>query len=132
MSSTVSPQPPWLVSTALVVPPLGPGLDPAPIAARLWELSRHPDVKALVLFGSRARGQASPRSDLDLMLVTDQKLPPEQERALWRHARALLRPTLPVDLDLLIVAGADAEEFKTSRWHVVGHAFREGKVLYAA
>ena len=132
MGAAVPPQPPWLVSQGLMVPDLGPGLDPAAITAGLGRLSQHPDVKALVLFGSRAAGRARPGSDLDLMLVTRQTLPAERERELWRHARALLRPGLPVDLDLLIVDGSAAEEFRGSRWHVVGFAFREGVVLYAA
>lgn len=131
MCAAVSSPSPWLVSTGLAVPDLGPGLDAAPITAGLAELSRHPDVKALVLFGSRAGGRAVASSDVDLMLVSDQKLPPERERQLWRHARTLLRPQLPVDLDLLIVDSAAAEELKDSRWHVVGYAFREGVVLYA-
>ena len=67
MNAAVPCQRAWLESTGLKAPDLGPGLNAVPIEAGLAELSRQPDVKALVLFGSRARGQAAPRSDLDLI-----------------------------------------------------------------
>ena len=48
---------------------LGPGLEAAEIREALAQLSRDPEVRALLLFGSRARGQARPTSDLDLLLI---------------------------------------------------------------
>ena len=89
-------------------------------------------VERVVLFGSRARGEAKPHSDLDLVVVVRGALTPELERQVWRRIRELLLPTLPVDLDLVIVAAAAAEKLGGSRWHVLGHAHRDGVVLYAA
>ena len=86
MGAAVPPPTSLAGEPGLMVPDLGPGLDPAAITAGLARLSQHPDVKALVLFGSRAAARARPGSDLDLMLVTRQKLPPERERELWRLA----------------------------------------------
>jgi len=37
--------------------------------------SRFPQVKKLILFGSVARGNAGPESDVDLLLLTDRTLP---------------------------------------------------------
>lgn len=37
--------------------------------------SRFPQVKKLILFGSAARGNAGPESDVDLLLLTDRTLP---------------------------------------------------------
>ena len=42
------------------------------------------------------------------------------------RARGLLRPVLPVDLDLLITDAATAAHWAGSRWHVLGHIHREG------
>jgi hypothetical protein len=50
-------------------PDLGPGLDDPRIAAALARLRLDPEAPALVVFGSRARGEASPCSDLDLLLI---------------------------------------------------------------
>jgi predicted nucleotidyltransferase len=113
------------------VPELGPGLDQPLIEERLASVVALPEVRALVLFGSRARGEAKPHSDLDLVVVVRGALTPELERQVWLRIRELLLPVLPVDLDLVIVAAA-AEKLRGSRWHVLGHAHREGVVLYAA
>ena len=110
---------------------LGPGLDDPRIAAALAELGRDPEAPALVLFGSRARGEARPSSDLDLLLLVAGALTPERERALRSRARALLMPLLPVDLDLLITDAATAAHWAGSRWHVLGHIHREGRPLHA-
>ena len=110
---------------------LGAGLDDPRIAAALAELGRDPEAPALVLFGSRARGEAHPSSDLDLLLILAGALTPERERALRSRARALLTPVLPVDLDLLITDAATAAHWAGSRWHVLGHIHREGRPLHA-
>ena len=110
---------------------LGAGLDDPRIAAALAELGRDPEASALVLFGSRARGEAHPSSDLDLLLILAGALTPERERALRSRARALLTPVLPVDLDLLITDAATAAHWAGSRWHVLGHIHREGRPLHA-
>jgi hypothetical protein len=47
------------------------------------------------------------------------------------RARGLLRPVLPVDLDLLITDAATAAHWAGSRWHVLGHIHREGRPLHA-
>ncbi|MFI0403500.1 MAG: nucleotidyltransferase domain-containing protein [Cyanobium sp.] len=49
-----------------------------------------------MLFGSRARGEARPGSDLGLLLIVAGSLTQERERALRSRARALLLPLLPV------------------------------------
>lgn len=41
-------------------------MDLAPIQALLETLQASPEVRRVILFGSRARGDASPRSDIDL------------------------------------------------------------------
>jgi predicted nucleotidyltransferase len=96
------------------------------------QLSRDPEVERMVLFGSRARGDARPGSDLDLLLILRGSLTRERERQVRQRARALLLPVLPADLDLLISDAATAEHWGGSRWHVLGHIQREGVSLDAA
>jgi hypothetical protein len=54
-----------------------------------WPQIHHP---ALVLFGSRAHGEARPSSDRDLLLIVAGALTPERERAL--RSRAIPRLAL--------------------------------------
>jgi predicted nucleotidyltransferase len=105
---------------------LGPGLEAAEIREALAQLRCEAEVRALVLFGSRARGQARPTSDLDLLLILHGSQTPERERRWRARARALLLPVLPVDLDLLISDAATVAHWAGSRWHVLGHVHREG------
>jgi len=112
--------------------PLGPGLEAPEIAAALARLRLDPDVQEIRLFGSRARGEARPGSDLDLLLILKGSLTAERERQLRARTRALLLPLLPVDLDLLISDAATTSHWAGSRWHVLGHIHREGVRLDGA
>ena len=111
---------------------LGPGLEATEIGAVLSQLSRDPEVERMVLFGSRARGDARPGSDLDLLVILRGSLTRERELQWRQRARALLLPVLPVDLDLLISDEATVGHWGGSRWHVLGHIQREGVPLDAA
>ncbi|MFM7269103.1 MAG: nucleotidyltransferase family protein [Cyanobium sp.] len=111
---------------------LGPGLEAPEISETLEALAQDPEVSQLILFGSRARGDARPESDLDLLLIAAGSLSQEREKQLRQRARGLLLPLLPVDLDLLISDAATASHWAGSRWHVLGHIHREGVPLDAA
>lgn len=85
------------------------------------------DPEQIILFGSRARGDAGPDSDVDLLVVMDID-GPKLEKCL--EIRGALRDFL-VPLDILVTS---PEEFAW-RKDVVGTiewpASREGRVLYA-
>ncbi len=124
---------PWRKPLALEsAPDLGPGLDPQRSGEALARLCAEPDVQAVIAFGSRARGEARPDSDLDLAVIVRQpQLTAADKLTCWkRFNRALGRQGVGVDL---VVAGtADAERLSGSRWHVFGDVAREGRVLYVA
>jgi predicted nucleotidyltransferase len=84
----------------------------------------HPDK--IVLFGSRARGEARPDSDIDLLVVKESNEP--------RHRRSAplygLLSDIIVPMDIMVYTPEEAEE-----WSQVGQAFvttalREGIMLY--
>jgi len=124
---------PWRQSLALEpAPDLGPGLDPQSSGEALARLCAEADVQAVIAFGSRARGEARPDSDLDLAVIVRQpQLTPADKLACWRRFnRALGRQG--VGVDLVVAGSADAERLSGSRWHVFGDVAREGRVLYVA
>jgi len=86
----------------------------------------------VLLFGSRARGDGRPDSDIDLLVVMPQAtLTPQERQQALRSLRAALRPLpLSVGVDLVVVGEEDARRLAGSRWHVVARALREGKELH--
>lgn len=126
---------PWIAPQALVAPgelDPGPGLGPGALHAALERLLALGGVQALVLFGSRARAEARPDSDLDLAVILQEaQLSPERKAERWRCCRQAIG-TLGVGVDLVVVGAADAVRLSGSRWHVLGDVAREGRVLFSA
>ena len=131
--TTADPTPPWLQPQPAVVHfDPGAGLSAEQLQAVVQRLVACGDLQAVVLFGSRARGEAKPDSDLDLALITQMaELSPKQRLACWRRYRAAVG-ALPCGVDLVIQGSAVAARLAQSRWHVMGDVRREGRVLYAS
>jgi predicted nucleotidyltransferase len=92
----------------------------------LAELADEP-VK-VVLFGSRARGDAGPDSDYDFLVV--ERDPKNRHEEMVRLDRAL-RP-LRVPTDVVVVSEEYATEWGGVRNSLVHAALTEGRVLHAA
>jgi predicted nucleotidyltransferase len=93
------------------------------IVRRLTEVG---NPHKIVLFGSRARGDAHPAGDLDILIIEDSKLPRYKRAPGYRRA---LRGTFP-SKDIPVWTPEEVEE-----WRNVPHAFitvalNEGRVLY--
>ena len=86
----------------------------------------HP--KWLILFGSAARGDMGPHSDVDLLVVVEQ---PIHRR---RLAQAIYRNLVGVGFaaDIVVVTTQDLERYKEHPYTVIRPALEEGKVIYAA
>jgi predicted nucleotidyltransferase len=124
---------PWLEPKTLApFSDLGPGLDPQRCSLALERLCAEADVQAVLVFGSRARGEARADSDLDLAVILRQpQLTPAEKQLCWRRLRQAIGP-LDVGVDLIVAGAADAARLSGSRWHVFGDVAREGKVLHVA
>ena len=88
------------------------------------------DPEQVILFGSRARGDAAANSDIDLVVVEAQPFGGGRDRRaeavrLWRALAAFEAPT-----DLLVYSCDEVAYWRDSRNHVLARALREGKVLY--
>lgn len=82
----------------------------------------------IVLFGSRARGEHRPDSDIDLLVIEDSFLP-RHRRSIPLYA-ALADLPIDVDTELVVYTPAEVEEWRSAGAAFVTTALREGKVLY--
>jgi predicted nucleotidyltransferase len=89
-------------------------------------IRRQFDPVRIILFGSWARGQARPDSDLDLLVV----LPHVENKR--RAAVEILRALngLPVSKDVVVTTPEEIAARGNTIGHVLRPALREGKVLY--
>lgn len=80
------------------------GMNPDSVAAALRAAcAREPDVEAACLFGSFARGEAGPQSDIDVAVLARRGLSLADELGLRRRlAEAIGAP----DVDLVLLGGA--------------------------
>ncbi len=88
------------------------------------------DPEQVILFGSRARGEAGPDSDVDLIVVEAEPFGPERDRfaealRLWRTLDGFR-----VAADVLVYSCDEVEYWRDSLNHVLARALREGRVLY--
>ena len=84
----------------------------------------------VILFGSRARGDAGDASDVDLLVVDSEPFNEQRSRRQLcvRLYDAVARFRVPTDI--LVYARHEFDYWSDSLNHVVGRAAREGKVLY--
>jgi len=88
------------------------------------------DPEQIILFGSRARGDARAGSDVDLVVVESE--PFGQERSKRLEAARLYRTLagFGVSKDILVYSRDEVDYWRDSLNHVLARALREGRVLY--
>ena len=86
--------------------------------------------RQIILFGSHARGDARPDSDLDFLVVEDGPFTAGRSRraAMTRLSELLFDYFIP--MDFLVFTPEEIEKWKDAKNHVIAHALKEGRVLY--
>ena len=88
------------------------------------------DPEQVILFGSRARGDATAGSDVDLIVVestpfVEGRSRGVEETRLWRALASFHVPK-----DILVYSRDEVDYWRDSLNHVLARALREGRVLY--
>ena len=103
------------------------GTEDAALSAILARLVGTLDPEAIYLFGSRARGDATPYSDFDILVVT----PSDGARGAIGPAEAYA-PLLGLGIacDVLACSREDFEREKAEKTGICRTVLREGRLLY--
>lgn len=105
------------------IPPLRALLDPMAALAHTVRVAVGDEVQTVILFGSIARGEAAPSSDIDLAVVAP---------AGWQGRAGLedtVRSRLGNDCDVLVLAPEDLARWPEVTEPVVRDILREGVAL---
>lgn len=89
------------------------------------------EVEKVILFGSRARGDDKPESDLDLLIIQKHNFSKSKSR--WNETikiRKALKNYI-VSKDILLFSESEVDYWKDSINHIIPTCLKEGKVLYA-
>jgi len=81
---------------------------------------------SIILFGSHARGNACPDSDLDFLVVANSK-EPRFKRSIPIYAAL---SNIPIAMDIMVYTQEEVEDWRNVRQAFITTVIREGKVLY--
>jgi len=81
----------------------------------------------IILFGSAARGEMSPHSDVDLLVVKSNVHRRKLAQHIYRHLIGVGQA-----VDIVVVTPEDIERYRTCPALIIEPALREGRIVYAA
>lgn len=87
-------------------------------------------VEKVILFGSRAKGDEKPESDLDILIIQREDF---NNRNRWQEMKKIRRAlkNFKISKDILLYSESEVEYWKDSINHIIPTCLKEGKVLYA-
>ena len=94
------------------------------IVGRIVEVAQ---PERIILFGSVAKGNMGPHSDVDLLVIKEGANRRELVAAIYMNLKGIT-----VAVDAVVVTPADVERYKDSHALVIKPALREGTVVYEA
>ena len=95
------------------------------VVRRIVEIAQPDEI---ILFGSAARGEIGPDSDLDFLVVKSGV--PHRRRLAQEIDLAMFG--IPVPVDIIVVTPEDIRAHREKAGTIIGPALREGKRVYAA
>ena len=104
-----------------------PGIPLATIRAVVDTIAERFKPEKIVTFGSCARGEAGPGSDLDLLVIMESNLPRYKRAAPLR----LLFDRAPCPMDILVFTPEEVKRWNGTVNHIVTEALEKGVVAYA-
>ncbi len=84
------------------------------------------DPERIILFGSLARGQAGPDSDIDLLVIKSGVHRRQTAQEIYRSLFGI-----PAPVDVIVVTPGDIERFSGKVGTIIPAALAEGKEIYA-
>jgi len=81
----------------------------------------------IILFGSAARGEMGPHSDVDLLVIKSGANRLDLTGQIYRNLHGIGEA-----VDIVVVTPEDVERYHDSHALVIAPALKEGKVVYAA
>jgi uncharacterized protein len=85
------------------------------------------EPEQIILFGSAARGEMGPDSDVDLLVVKSTSYRRKLAQTIYRNLLGLTQP-----VDVVVVTPGDLERYAHSPALVLESALREGRIVYAS
>ncbi len=85
------------------------------------------EPEKIILFGSAARGEMGPDSDVDLLVVKSTAYRRKLAQTIYKNLLGLTQP-----VDVVVVTPGDLERYAHSPALVFESALREGRVVYAS
>ena len=96
------------------------------IEAVARKIAEQSEAKAVILFGSHARGQAGKDSDVDLLVIAESDLPRHKRS---RQIHLMFKP-YPFAMDILVYTPGEVEKERQFELSFISRVLREGKRLY--
>ena len=96
------------------------------IEAVARKIAEQSEAKAVILFGSHARGQAGTDSDVDLLVIAESDLPRHKRS---RQLHLMFKP-YPFAMDILVYTPGEVEKERQFELSFISRVLREGKRLY--
>lgn len=84
------------------------------------------DPLEILVFGSYARGEARPGSDLDLLVV----VPEFANRRATAIAMRRVLKEMPIPKDIIVATPDEISDREGAFWHVIGQARKEARSVY--
>jgi len=98
------------------------------IAIMVDRVVEHFHPVQVILFGSQARGEAGPNSDIDLLIVVDHLNGQRKIDLITRIRDAL--DDLMVAKDIVVATCQEIANYRDTIGHMIHTVLKEGKVLY--